>query len=289
MKVLITGAAGFIGTNLCKTLINLYKDIEIIGLDNYNSGSKENHIETVKYIEGNTWDILKIEDLKNFKPKYIFHFGEYSRIVQSFEEPTKTFFSNTIGTQQVLEYAVKNDSKLIYSGSSAIFGNDMKDQHLNPYAWTKCKNIELIHNYKDWYNLNFAICYFYNVYGPKQICKGNYATVIGIFEDQYVNNKPLTVVSPGTQSRCFTHIDDIIEGIIMVAKNGNGDHYYLGNEKSYSIIDIAKMFNSNYILIHKRRGERESSKLIISDNIQNLGWKAKIEIEDYINNFKNKK
>ena len=288
MKILITGAAGFIGSNLCRTLIDLYKDVEIIGLDNYNSGSKENHIDNVKYIEGNTWDILKIEELKGFKPKYIFHFGEYSRIVQSFEEPTKTFFSNTIGTQQVLEYAVKNDSKLIYSGSSAIFGNNMKDQHLNPYAWTKCKNIELIHNYKDWYNLNFAICYFYNVYGPKQICKGNYATVIGIFEDQYLNNKSLTVVSPGTQSRCFTHIDDIIEGIIMVAENGNGDHYYLGNEKSYSIIDIAKLFNSNYILIDKRRGERESSKLIVSDSIKKLGWKANIEIEDYINIFKNK-
>lgn len=286
MRVLITGAAGFIGTNLCKTLIDIYEDVEIIGLDNYNSGSKENHINKIKYIEGNTWDILKIKELKYFKPNYIFHFGEYSRIVQSFEEPTKTFYSNTIGTQQVLEYAVKNNSKLIYSGSSAIFGNDMKDQNLNPYSWTKCKNVELIHNYKNWYNLNFAICYFYNVYGPKQICKGNYATVIGIFEDQYLNNKPLTVVSPGTQTRCFTHIDDIIRGIIMVAENGSGDHYYLGNEKSYSIIDIAKMFDSSHTLINKRRGERDTSKFIASDNIKKLGWEAKLEIDDYINNFK---
>jgi UDP-glucose 4-epimerase len=284
MKVLITGAAGFVGSNLIKEL-NKWKNTEIIGLDNYSSGYEQNHIEGIKYVKGNTWDIMNIEELKLFKPEIIFHFGEYSRIVQSFKEPSKTFFSNTIGTQQILEYAVKNNSKLIYSGSSAIFGNDMKDQHLNPYAWTKCKNIELIHNYKEWYGLDFAICYFYNVYGPGQICKGDYATVIGIFEEQYKNQKPLSVVSPGTQTRCFTHIDDIIKGIIMVAESGNGDYYYLGNEKSYSILDIVKMFKTEYIFIDKRRGERENSILNISENIKLLGWKATIEIEDYINSF----
>ena len=284
MKVLITGAAGFVGSNLIKEL-SKWKNIDIIGIDNYSSGSKDNHIDGVKYIEANTWDIMNIEELKDFKPEIIFHFGEYSRIVQSFKEPSKTFYSNTIGTQQILEYAVKNNSKLVYSGSSAIFGNNMKDQHLNPYAWTKCKNIELIHNYKEWYGLDFAICYFYNVYGPGQISKGDYATVIGIFEEQYKNQQPLTVVSPGTQTRCFTHIDDIVRGIIMVAKDGNGDYYYLGNEKSYSILDIVKMFKTDYIFIDKRRGERESSTLNISDNIKTLGWKANIEIEDYINSF----
>ena len=183
MKILITGGAGFIGSNLIKELITS-NDVEIISLDNYSTGSVDNHIinEKIKYLKNNTWEIFEIEELKNFKPDYIFHFGEYSRTSYSLEEPSKTFKSNSYGTQQILQYTVQNNSKLIYSGSSAIFGNSGLNQHLNPYSWTKSKNIELIHNYSEWFNLDFCICYFYNVYGPGQINSGPYATVIGIFE-----------------------------------------------------------------------------------------------------------
>lgn len=281
MNILVTGGAGFIGSNLIYELKKLYENVNIISVDNYTSGKVENHIEGVKYIKGNTWDIKFIEEIQNFNPKYVFHFGEFSRIVLSFEKPNETFCSNTFGTQQILQYCIEKNSKLIYSGSSAIFGNKMKDQNLNPYAWTKSKNIELIHNYKDWFGLNFAICYFYNVFGPNQISTGPYSTVIGIFEDQYKNNKPLTIVKPGTQKRCFTHIKDIIDGIILVAEKGSGDEYFLGTKENISIIDIAHMFNWSYIFIDKRKGERETSTLIKS-KIDELGWNPNYNIKDYI-------
>lgn len=230
----------------------------------------------------NTWDILSEPFFQNFKADIVFHFGEYSRIHQSFKEPDKVFKSNFQGTQQVLQYAIKNNSLFIYSGSSAIFGN--KDNpNLSPYSFTKAKNIELIHNYSRWYGLKFAICYFYNVYGPGQISTGDYATVIGIFEKQYKNHLPLTVVKPGTQTRCFTHIDDIIRGILLVAKKGRGDGYLLGNRKEYSIIDVANMFRNGYVLIDERKGERYSSTIDTNNKSEvELGWKPIMDLKDYI-------
>ena len=280
MKILVTGGVGFIGSNLIKTLIK--GENEIISLDNYSTGSNQNEQRGVKYINGNTWDILDNAILQDFKPNIIFHFGEYSRIHQSFKEPDKVFKSNVYGTQQVLEYAIKNNSFLIYSGSSAIFGN--KDNpNLSPYSFTKSKNIELIHNYGRWYGLKFAICYFYNVYGPGQISTGDYATVIGIFEKQYKNSEELTVVKPGTQLRCFTHIDDIIRGILLVVKKGRGDGYLLGNRQEYSILDVAKMFDTRYKFIDERKGERYNSIIDINNKSEiELGWKPIINLKDYI-------
>lgn len=284
MNVLVTGGAGFIGSNLIKKLIK--ENFNIVSLDNYSSGYKHNHIDNVKYIEGNTWDIFEL--ITDFTPDIIYHFGEFSRIVYSFENPSLALKSNMYGTQKVLEFALKHKSKLVYSGSSSIFGNNMKDQHLNPYSWTKSKNIELIHNFKNWFGLEFAICYFFNVYGPGQITKGNYATVIGIFENQYKNNEKLTVVSPGNQTRAFTHIDDIIDGIKIVGEKGNGDDYFLGTEKNISILEIANMFKSEYVLIQERRGERLESVIHKSRARIELNWYPKIELKDYINQFRNK-
>jgi UDP-glucose 4-epimerase len=279
MKILVTGGAGFIGSNLIKTLMK--EDNQIISLDNYSTGSNQNEHTGVQYINGNTWDIRDNLILQDFNPDIIFHFGEYSRIHQSFKEPDKVFKTNFYGTQQVLQYANKNNSFLIYSGSSAIFGN--KDNpNLSPYSFTKSKNIELIHNYGRWYGLKFAICYFYNVYGPGQISTGDYATVIGIFERQYKNSEKLTIVKPGPQLRCFTHIDDIIRGILLVVKNGRGDGYLLGNRQEYSIIDVAKMFDTSYKFVEERKGERYNSTIDNNKSEIELGWKPIINLKDYI-------
>lgn len=287
MKILITGGAGFIGHHFIKYLKEKYKtDVEIFSLDNYSSGKETNHLPDIHYITGNTWEILYNKELQLFEPDYVYHFGEFSRIFLSFTRVNETFYSNTIGTQQVLEYCVLKKAKLIYSGSSAIFGNNKEDQHLNPYSWTKAKNIELIKNYHNWYNLQYAICYFYNVFGYNQISEGEYATVIGIFENQYKKNEPLTVVYPGTQKRCFTHIDDIVKGILLVGEKGNGDEYFLGSSESFSILEIAKMFKSKYYLITERKGERKESE-IKTGKINELNWKSEISIKNYIQNFIN--
>ena len=286
MRILITGGAGFVGYNLIKSLLQRDDVEHIISLDNYSSGFQSNHIkdDRISYIKGNTWDIESIIILQEFQTTHVFHFGEFSRIVLSFQKVSKTFKSNGYGTQQVLEYCVQKKAKLIYSGSSAIFGSG--NSNLSPYSWLKEKNIELIKNYEKWYDLSYSICYFYNAYGPRQIKEGEYATVIGIFEDQYKKNKPLTIVGDGLQTRIFTHIDDIVEGLIKVALFGNGDHYHLGHYKSISILDLAKMFKTSHVFIPERRGERTHSIMQESRAETELGWKAKKDLfDDYISHI----
>ena len=286
MKILVTGGAGFVGHHLIKSLKENYTEVQIYSLDNYSSGKETNHVADVHYIKGNTWDILQITELQEFEPDYVYHFGEFSRIFLSFSKVNETFQSNTFGTQQVLEYCVSKKAKLIYSGSSAIFGNNKEDQHLNPYSWTKAKNIELIKNYHNWFGIEYAICYFYNVFGGKQIVEGDYATVIGIFENQYKKKELLTVVTPGTQKRCFTHVDDIVKGILLVGEKGTGDEYFLGSGESYSILEIVQMFKSKFCLIAERKGERKESE-IKKGKIDELNWKAEISIKNYIENLIN--
>jgi len=280
MRIIVTGGSGFIGSSLIKYLVKHYKNIEILSIDNYLSGSKSNEIinDKVKYINDTTVNIKKYN---NFLPNYVFHFGEYSRISQSFEEPGIVFESNLNGTFRVIEYCRKMKCKLIYSASSAILGNDLKDQHNSPYTWSKGKNVELIKNYGKWYKLNYTIVYFYNVYGNGQIKTGKYSTVIGIFEEQFKNNKALTVVLPGTQRRDFTHIDDTIKGIIVSAFKGSGDGYYIRRDREYSIIDVAKLFKSKYIMIESKRGDRKRSSGS-NGKLKELGWNAERDLERYI-------
>jgi len=293
-KILVTGGAGFIGSNLIEKLVELYPKSEIISIDNYFTGSKKNHInsQNVSYIEEYTCNIDNILAIwsrgwsrEKWVPDTIFHLGEFSRIVQSFKDIEICGNSNMRGTFAVLNYWRRNKCKLIYAASSSKFGNDGKDENLSPYAWMKAKNVELIKNFSDWFGLDYAITYFFNVYGPRQILEGEYAAVIGIFQNQYLAGKPLTVVEPGTQRRDFTYVEDIVEGMIKAAEKGSGDGYLLGTGVNHQIIDVAKMFNHEIKMIPERKGERFSGKAYPSKAEKELGWKAKTQLKDYINNW----
>ena len=285
--IIVTGGAGFVGSNLIKLLLKKTNK-KIISLDNYSSGNKKNHLKSnkVKYLRANTTDISKY--LKNVKKQIhsIFHFGEFARIYQSFVQMEKCLESNSVGTNSVFNYCLINNIKLIYSATSASLGNKGKDKNLSPYAFSKAKNLELLDNLKKWFNFKFEIVYFYNVYGPHQISKGNMATVIGIFEDCFKKKKALPVVRPGKQSRRFTHIDDTVKVCYMAWKKNKCLHYSIYNKKSYSIFEVAKMFKSKIKLLPQRRGERYASALAsisLSNKVNKIA--GKIDLKDYIKGF----
>jgi UDP-glucose 4-epimerase len=284
--ILVTGGAGFIGSNLIKLLIDKTK-YKIISLDNYSTGIKKNHIKNkrIKYFTGETKNISQL--IKN--PKLIhsvFHFGEFARIYQSFLKMSECLDSNSIGTNAIFNFCLKNKIKLIYSATSASLGNNGNDKNLSPYAFTKAKNLELLENLKKWFNFKFEVIYFYNVYGPNQIGKGSMATIIGIFENLYKAKKPLTVVRPGSQTRSFTHVSDTVNICYFAWKKNLCRHYSISNKKSYSILGAAKIFKSKIIYLPKRAGERYASALT-NTNLSNKVHRyfGKINLKDYINNF----
>ena len=285
-KILVTGGAGFVGTNLIKFLLKK-TSYKIISIDNYSSGSKKNHLKNsrIKYIRGNTLDIDKI--IKNPKNlKTVFHFGEFARIYQSFLNMNECIKSNTIGTNSVFNFCLKNNIKLIYSATSASLGNKGRDKNLSPYAFTKSKNLELLENLKKWFNFKYEVIYFYNVYGPFQISTGQMSTVIGIFEDHFKRQKPLPVVRPGSQTRRFTHIDDTISICILAWQKNLCRHYSIAHKKSYSVIEVAKMFKTKVKFLPKRAGERYASALA-NKNLSNKIYKyfGKIDLKDYVDAF----
>lgn len=276
-KVLVTGGAGFVGSHLCEALVKSGK-YQVFSLDNYFTGKRENHIEGVKYIEGNTKDVFELID---FTPNIVYHLGEYSRVEQSFDDIDKVFSFNIQGTQKIIEFCRKKDAKLIYAGSSTKFSDGELGKNQSPYAWSKSTNTELIKNYGNWYGLSYAIVYFYNVYGEREIKTGKYATLIAIFCEKFKNNEPLPVVLPGTQKRNFTHVSDIVSGLILVGEKGQGDEYGIGSDKAYSISEIAQMFGTKTVDLPPRRGNRMHSEMICEKTKQ-LGWKAQKDIKQYI-------
>ena len=289
-RILVTGGAGFVGTNLIKFLLKK-TNYKIISIDNYTSGTKLNHVKSsrVRYLRGDTMNISKLIK-KPHQIETIFHFGEFARIYQSFLKMDQCIFSNSVGSNAIFNFCLKNKIKLIYSATSASLGNTGKDKDLSPYAFTKAKNLELLENLKKWFNFKYEVIYFYNVYGPNQICKGEMSTVIGVFEEQYKKKKPLSVVMPGTQSRRFTHINDTIKICFLAWKKNLCRHYSITSKKSYSILEVAKMFNSKIKFLPKRPGERYASaltKMNLSNKIHK--YYGKIKLKDYISNLVSRK
>ena len=285
--IIVTGGAGFVGSNLIKKLLEKTK-YKVISIDNYSSGSKKNHFRNnrVKYLNNSTADFSKIFTKYKKKIKTVFHFGEFSRIYQSFLKLDECINSNSIGSHEVFKFCLVNKIKLIYSATSATIGNNGKDKNLSPYAFTKAKNLELLENLKKWYNLKYEVIYFYNVYGPGHIGTGSMATVIGIFEHQFLRNKPLTIVKPGNQTRRFTHIDDTINACLLAWKKNKCIHYSISNKKSYSIKQVARLFSAKIRYLPARPGERFASALT-NMNLSNKVVKlyGDIDLKDYVKSF----
>lgn len=282
--IIVTGGAGFIGSHLCERLAKDPNN-QVISLDNYFTGSEDNHVDGVEYIKGETKDI---QDLVGDIPDIIYHLGEYSRVLTSFDDIDLVWRLNVQGTFSVLEFCRKNKIRLIYAGSSTKFGefDDHEDgENQSPYAYFKAKNTDLVNNYGKWFGLDYAITYFYNVYGEREISEGKYATLIGIFARKAKNNETLTVVSPGTQKRSFTHVIDTVEGIVLVGKKGHGDGFCIGSEEEYSILDVAKMFGGKIEMLPSKKGDRNFSKINLT-RIKKLGWSASHNLKNYIESIK---
>lgn len=275
--ILVTGGAGFVGSHLCEALAER-DDNQIWSLDNYSTGKRQNHVDGVNYIEGQTSDI---ETLLKISPDIVYHLGEYSRVEQSFGDLDRLWKSNMDGTFSVLKFCKDRNSKLVYAGSSTKFGDNGLGRHQSPYSWSKASNVDLIKNFGEWYGLKYAITYFYNVYGKREISVGKYATLIGLFSELMRHGEPLTVVSPGTQVRNFTHVSDIVRGLLLVGAHGEGDGYGIGSDETFSVLDIANHFGGEIKMLPPRLGNRMDGELHV-DKIKKLNWKAEHSIVDYI-------
>ena len=280
-RILVTGGAGFVGSHLCERLAQ-NKNNNVYSLDNYFTGSKDNHVKNVTYIEGLTENI---DELITFVPDMVYHLGEYSRVEQSFDDIEKVWKFNKNGIFAVLEFVRKHGCKILYAGSSTKFGDGGLGRSASPYAWTKASNTELVQNYGIWFNVPYAITYFYNVYGNREIQTGKYATLIALFKEKMKNKEKLTIVSPGTQKRNFTHIDDIVNGLILVGENGYGDEFGIGSPEAFTIKEVAELYDGEIEMLPERKGNRMVAD-VISAKTEALGWKPTRKLKDYINQSK---
>lgn len=282
-NILVTGGAGFIGSHLCEELVQS-GGYHVTSLDNYSSGSEKNHIPGVNYIRGETENIHKL-----IEPgiDLVFHLGEYSRVEQSFFDMETVYRYNKLGTFAVLEFCRKHACKIVYAGSSTKFGDGGLGRDQSPYAWTKATNTELVINYGKWYSLPYAITYFYNAYGPREIRSGKYATLIGIFSEKMRNGEILSVVSPGVQKRNFTHVKDIVSGLLIVGEEGLGDEFGIGCQQSYSILEVANLFGGDIEMLPERPGNRMTAD-VVTDKTSKLGWSTKYDLKEYIDEIARK-
>lgn len=280
-RILVTGGAGFVGSHLCERLAQDQNN-EVYSLDNYFTGSENNHVPNVTYIKGDTVDI---SNLVHFNPDMLYHLGEYSRVEQSFDDIETVWRYNKDGIFAVLEFVRKAGCKILYAGSSTKFGDGGLGRSASPYAWTKATNTELVINYGNWFNLPYAITYFYNVYGKREISQGKYATLIALLTEKMKKGEDLTVVSPGTQKRNFTHIDDIIDGLVLVGEQGYGDEFGIGSPESFSILAVAGLFGGEVKMLPERKGNRMTAD-VITDKTRALGWSPKRRLPDYIDFLK---
>jgi UDP-glucose 4-epimerase len=278
--ILITGGAGHVGSHVIELLVQK-KQHRVISLDNYFNGSVDNHIPGAEYRRGHTKDIGQ---LVPERPDIVYHLGEYARIAPSFDDVAMVYDMNIAGTFAVAEYCRARKVKLVYAASSTKFAIEGDGRHQNPYSFTKAANVDLINDYGRWYKLPYAICYFYNGFGPRERGDGTYATVIAKFEQQFLRGEPLTVVRPGTQRRAFTYVKDLARGIILVGQKGKGDGYALGQTKTYSILQIAKAFGGKVTLVPGYAGRAEARNDV--RKARALGWKPTVDVMDYIRGFK---
>lgn len=280
--ILVTGGAGFIGSHLCEYLAR-NSNYQVFSLDNYFTGSEENHVPHVTYIRGST---TEIESLIDFNPDYIYHLGEYSRVEQSFDDIEKVWEYNNQGIFSILQFCRKTAAKLIYAGSSTKFSDEGLNRNQSPYAWIKASNTELVVNYGNWFDISYAVVYFYNVYGKREISTGRYATLIGLFAEKMKQGHPLTIVSPGTQKRNFTHVDDVVSALFLVGENGYGDNFGIGHPDSFTVYEVATLFEGVIEMLPERKGNRMSAD-VITEKTKALGWLPKKCLVSYIEQLKN--
>ena len=279
-RIVVTGGAGFVGSHLCAEL-KLRGAERVVSLDNYLSGSSDNHHDGVEYIEGHSRDIAQLID---FAPDVLYHLGEYARVEQSFDDVDKVLDCNVQGTSAVIDFCYRRNVKLVYAGSSTKFGDGGLGRQQSPYAWTKAANTELVSNFGRWFGLRYAVTYFYNVYGGAEIKQGRYATLIGLFKERYRQGLPLSVVEPGTQQRNFTHIDDIISALVLVGEKGEGDDYGIGSPEAFSILEVAKIFGGPIEMLPPRAGNRMTAE-VRTERTRALGWEPKESLADHIRAF----
>ena len=276
MRVLVTGGAGFIGTNLIKRLL---KDgHNVVSLDNYSTGTEDNHQEGCKYVDADIRDVIDFSYYME-KPDVIYHLAAIARIQPSFKNPANTLEVGILGTINILEWAREIDCKVIFAGSSSVHSGKLK----NPYTFSKVVADDLCLLYKKHFDLDASICRFYNVYGPHQLTEGEYCTVVGIFERQYENGEPLTITGDGFQRRDFTHIDDIVNGLILTMDSiFSPDIIELGRGNNYSINELASMFKTEIEYIDERPGEARETLCDISNAHREIGYEPEVDLEDYI-------
>jgi len=280
MYTLVTGGAGFIGTHLIKNILNETPHTKIVSLDDYSTGQKSKHIEGVQYVDGKTQDACRL--LERFQIDVIYHFGEYSRVFQSYEDIDKVQSSCLEGTSQIIRLAIKQNAVLIYSASSSHLGQ--KEPDLAPYSWLKKQNVALIKMHQTWSGLKSQIFYFFNVYGPGQISEGPYATVLGAWESQIKNNEAITVVEPGIQTRIFTRVESIALACTRWRQLPPNGEWALYSEDKVTLLQIVQKLRKKTKRIPQRQGHRRRVPKIKIP--RPLNWEHPYHLDDWIGDLR---